>query len=104
MGVDTLSTLEKECMIQRIEVALELGWKTLKDYLEFARVTISPVTPRNVIKEAFAAKVLPDTRVWLDMLDHRNVLSHPYDATTFKEVVNVTCVDTCPPSNRCTIG
>lgn len=57
MGVDTLSTLEKECMIQRFEVALELGWKTLKDYLEFARVTISPVTPRNVIKEAFAAKV-----------------------------------------------
>ena len=96
MGVDTLSTLEKEGMIQRFEVALELGWKTLKDYLEFAGVTISPVTPRNVIKEAFAAKILPDAQVWLDMLDHRNVLSHTYDAATFEEVVNVTCVRYMP--------
>lgn len=86
-GVETLSRLEKEGMVQRFEVALELGWKTLKDYLEYTGIVISPVTPRTVIKEANAAQVLPDAQVWIDMLDHRNVLSHTYDAVAFDKAV-----------------
>ena len=53
--VATLSALEREGTIQRFEVALELGWKTMKDYLEHEGRTLLPVTPRNVVKEAFAA-------------------------------------------------
>ncbi len=87
-GVDTLSTLEKEGMVQRFEVALELGWKTLKDYLEHGGIVISPITPRMVIKEAHAAQVLTDAQVWIDMLDHRNVLSHTYDAIAFDKAVD----------------
>jgi hypothetical protein len=54
--VASLSDLEKEGTIQRFEYTVELAWKTLKDYLENEGQTISPVTPRNVVKEAFAAK------------------------------------------------
>ncbi len=78
VGVDKLSLLEKEGVVQRFEVALKLAWKTLKDYLEYQGVEISPVTPRNVIKEAFSAKIIVDGQVWIDMLDHRNLLSHTY--------------------------
>lgn len=86
-GVDALSQLEKEGAIQRFEVAFELAWKTLKDYLEEAGVIVNPVTPRNVIKEAYAARLLEDAQVWIDMMLHRNLLSHTYDLKVFETVL-----------------
>ena len=86
-GVDSLSQLEKEGAIQRFEVAFELAWKTLKDYLEENGIIVNPVTPRNVIKEAFAAKLLDDAQVWIDMMLHRNLLSHTYDNAVFEAVL-----------------
>jgi nucleotidyltransferase substrate binding protein (TIGR01987 family) len=86
-GVDSLSDLEQEGTIQRFEVALELAWKTLKDYLEYGGAVIDPITPRAVIKEAFAAGIIPDGQIWIDMLDDRNRLSHTYDQGTFRETV-----------------
>jgi nucleotidyltransferase substrate binding protein (TIGR01987 family) len=86
-GVNSLSQLEKEGSIQRFEVAFELAWKTLRDYLEESGVIVSPVTPRNVIKEAFAAKLLEDAQVWIDMMLHRNLLSHTYDIKVFEAVL-----------------
>lgn len=86
-GVDTLSQLEKEGAIQRFEVAFELAWKTLRDYLEESGVIVNPVTPRNVIKEAFAAKLFEDAQVWIDMMLHRNLLSHTYDIKVFEAVL-----------------
>lgn len=86
-GVENLTQLEKEGAIQRFEFAFELGWKTLKDYLEENGLVIDPVTPRNVIKEAFAAKLLDDAQVWIDMMLHRNLLSHTYDFKVFAAVL-----------------
>jgi nucleotidyltransferase substrate binding protein (TIGR01987 family) len=86
-GVTTLSSLEKEGTVQRFEFAVELAWKTLKDFLENEGRIIAPVTPRNVIKEAFAARILGDGQVWIDMLDHRNLLTHTYDAVEFDKAV-----------------
>jgi nucleotidyltransferase substrate binding protein (TIGR01987 family) len=86
-GPAALSQLEKEGVIQRFEYSYELAWKTAKDYLEESGVEITPLTPRQVIKEAFAAKVIADGQVWIDMLDHRNLLSHTYDQAVFGEAV-----------------
>ena len=88
-GVETLSQLEKEGAIQRFEFAFELAWKTLKDYLEQDGVIVKPATPRNVIKEAFAASLIDDGQVWIDMMLHRNLLSHTYNSKTFDEVLKV---------------
>lgn len=85
--IATLSALEKEGTVQRFEFAVELAWKTLKDYLQHEGRVIEPVTPRNVVKEAFAAQILRDGQVWIDMLDHRNLLSHTYDSATFEQAV-----------------
>ena len=74
-GVETLNDLEKEGVIQRFEMAVELAWKTLKDYLENAGITMQLVTPRSVVKEAFVARIIEDGQVWIDMLDHRNLLA-----------------------------
>ncbi len=87
-GPSALSALEKEGVIQRFEYTFELAWKTIKDFLEAGGLVISPVTPRQVIKDAFAAKVLADGQAWVDMLDHRNLLSHTYDRAVFKTAVD----------------
>jgi nucleotidyltransferase substrate binding protein (TIGR01987 family) len=82
-----LSMLEKEGVIQRFEYSDDLAWKTLKDYLETGGVVINPLTPRQVIKEAFAARIISDGKVWINMLDHRNLLSHTYDSSVFEVAV-----------------
>ncbi len=82
-----LSDLEQEGIIQRFEYSYELAWKTMKDYLEENGVIITPVTPRNVIKEAFAAGMIDNGQVWIDMMLHRNLLAHTYDFSKFREVL-----------------
>lgn len=86
-GPDSLNQLEKEGVIQRFEFSFELAWKTLKDFMEQDGFVFATITPRQVLKDAFAAKILPDGQVWIDMLDHRNLLSHTYDLAKFEEAV-----------------
>jgi nucleotidyltransferase substrate binding protein (TIGR01987 family) len=88
-GPSALSPLEKEGVIQRFEYTFELAWKSVKDYLEANGLIISPVTPRQVLKDAFSAKVIADGQTWIDMLDHRNLLSHTYDFAVFENAVDV---------------
>lgn len=85
--LNQLSDLEQEGVIQRFAYSYELAWKTMKDYLEDNGVVISPVTPRNVIKEAFAAGLIKEGQIWVDMMLHRNLLSHTYDFSNFKKVL-----------------
>lgn len=82
-----LSQLEKEGVIQRFEYCIELAWKTLKDYLEAQNLVLEQVTPRAVIKEAFAAKLIEKGQVWMDALDARNKMSHTYDIKQFEAVI-----------------
>ena len=98
--VDSLSRLEKEGAIQRFEVAFELAWKTIKDYLEESGVVVNPVTPRNVIKEAFTARLLDDADVWIDMMLHRNLLSHTYDIQVFEAVLQAVAERYFPAFDR----
>lgn len=92
-GMDSLTQLEKEGAIQRFEFAFELAWKTLKDYLEEQGVVFKEATPRKVIKEAFAVGILEDGQVWMDILHHRNLLTHKYDFKTFDEAL--TKIEVC---------
>ncbi len=78
-GVDTLTQLEQEGAIQRFEMTFELAWKTMRDLLIHEGVVLEQATPRSVIKEAAAAGLLADAELWIDMMLHRNRLSHTYD-------------------------
>ena len=86
-GVEPLNDLELEGVIQRFEYTFELSWNVLKDRLEYDGVTIAPVTPRQVIREAFQAKLIDDCDTWIDMLTDRNLMSHTYDSERFQAVV-----------------
>lgn len=86
-GPAALNPLEKEGVIQRFEYCFELAWKTVKDYMEQSGFVFPIVTPRQVLKDAFAARIIADGQVWIDMLDHRNLLSHTYSQTSFEKAV-----------------
>ena len=81
---EAMSDLEKEGAIQRFEYTFELAWKTLKDYLVYSGVVFDQITPRSVIKQAFAAKIIQDGQTWIEMLDQRNLMSHTYDDESFR--------------------
>lgn len=81
---NTISII-REGFIQRFEVTFELMWKTLKDFMEYEGIIVQP-TPRSVIKEAFAANIIKDGQVFIDMLEARNLTSHKYDEETFNRI------------------
>jgi nucleotidyltransferase substrate binding protein (TIGR01987 family) len=87
-GPAALNALEKEGVIQRFEYCFELAWKTVKDYMEQSGIVFATIAPRQVLKEAFAAKIIADGQVWIDMLDHRNLLSHTYSQASFEQAVD----------------
>jgi nucleotidyltransferase substrate binding protein (TIGR01987 family) len=73
------SDLEKAGIVQVYEFTFELGWKTIKDYLEENQVLVK--FPRDTIKAGFQYELL-DGEVWMDMLEKRNLMSHTYDEET----------------------
>ncbi len=70
------STLEKEGIIQRFEVLLELSSKTLKDFLETEGFIIK--SPKDSIRKAFEYGLLCECEQWLEALEIRNITSHTY--------------------------
>lgn len=64
-------------LIQTFEFNFELGWKTLKDYLNGEGLLVS--SPRDVIKQAFQENYIENAEVWIKALEDRNKTSHLYD-------------------------
>ena len=85
---ENLNQLGKEGMIKRFEYCTELAWKTIKDYLENQSVILLEITPRTVLKEAIAAKVIERGDDWMSLLDARNEdESSPMISEKFEEVI-----------------
>lgn len=69
--------LEKAGLVQFFEMAMELAWKTLKDYLEDQGKII--YSPKDVLRQAFQDELIVDGALWLKALEDRNLSSHLYD-------------------------
>jgi nucleotidyltransferase substrate binding protein (TIGR01987 family) len=76
LEVPRTDPLVVEGTIQRFEFVIEIFWKALKRALEYEGIVVR--TPRESLKQAFAAGWLSDETAWLDMLDTRNTTSHLY--------------------------
>jgi nucleotidyltransferase substrate binding protein (TIGR01987 family) len=73
---DSSDRIVIDAAIQRFEFCFELGWKTLKVFLEFEGY--APPTPRQTLKDALRIQWLSDEQAWLQMLQDRNLASHTY--------------------------
>lgn len=84
---DEGNDLLRDGLIQRFEFAFELAWKTLKAIFEDEGLR-GLNSPKTVLREAFAAELIDDDEVWLDMLSDRNTNAHIYSEKLSVEICN----------------
>jgi len=80
VAIENPSEAERGGLIQFFEVAFELSWKTLKDYLEAEGFLAK--SPREVLKQAFQSGIIKDGHAWMEALDDRNLTAHTYNEET----------------------
>jgi nucleotidyltransferase substrate binding protein (TIGR01987 family) len=71
--------------IQTYAFTMELGWKTMKDYL--FEQGYNPGGSKEVMKQAFQDGLIPNGRVWMDAIDDRNLIAHIYDRAAIEGVI-----------------
>jgi len=72
-------------IVQYFEMAFELSWNTVKDYLEsegFEGVS----SPRAAVKKGFEQGLIVDGHGWIKGLEDRNLTSHTYNEDIAVEV------------------
>ena len=86
LKLETPSEAEKGGIIQFYEVAFELSWKLIKDYLESLGFDVK--SPRAAIKQAFQTDIINDGESWMKALEDRNLTSHTYNEDTANLIVD----------------
>lgn len=74
-----------DAIIQRFEFCYELMWKSAKACLENQGIVVN--SPRETLQKSYAMKWIDDEKLWLSMLDDRNMTSHTYHETTANDIV-----------------
>ncbi len=64
--------------IQYFEFCFELAWKTLKAFVDYKGI-LGCNSPRDCFKTAFTFGMIDEEKIWLDMLESRNLTAHTYD-------------------------
>ena len=85
LEIENPSEAEKGGLIQFYEMAFELAWKLLKDYLYELGFNIN--SPREAIKQAYQSDIINSGQEWIDALEDRNLTTHTYDEETAEKVV-----------------
>ena len=72
--------------LHRFEFTFELAWKTIKDYLEYMRITNKVGSPRENIQLAYKQGIIEDGEIWIEIMLAKNELSHLYDEQTSRKI------------------
>ncbi len=83
----TLSRLEEQGLIQGFEYTYELGWNTLKDFLQ-NQGNQAIYGSRDAIQEAFKVGLITDGEAWMEMFKDRNKTTHTYNQQTANEIAS----------------
>jgi len=85
LTIETPTEVERGGIIHFYEMAFELAWKLMKDYLERQGFTVN--SPRDAIKQAFNATILEDDQLWYASLEDRSLRTLTYDENKAIDVV-----------------
>ena len=86
LNLENPDITQKAGLIQFFEMAFELSWKVMKDYMEEQGISELRY-PRETIKTAFENELISDGHEWLEALKNRNLTSHTYDEEVADKVV-----------------
>lgn len=81
---EKLTELERNGLVKRFEAALEMAWKTLKDFLEAQAFSFKP-SPKNVVRLAQQSGYIDCAQALIDGLELRNALAHDYSGEKFEQ-------------------
>lgn len=79
------SSTIKDGVIQRFEFTLELSWKVMKYFLNSEGLTEAKA-PRSTIRTGFNNEIIEDAKLWIDMIEDRNLTTHTYSQSTSDEI------------------
>lgn len=80
-----LSDLEEQGLIQSFEYTHELAWNVLKDFLTYQGFQ-NIYGSKDATKEAFAAELIKNGDIWMEMINSRNKTTHTYNQETANEI------------------
>jgi nucleotidyltransferase substrate binding protein (TIGR01987 family) len=80
-----LTDLEQQGLIKAFEFTHELAWNTFKDFLE-SRGASNLFGSKDATRAAFAAGLISDGEIWMQMIQSRNQTSHTYEQKTAGEI------------------
>jgi len=76
----------RDSAIKRFEIAFDMGWKTLKAYLE-ERHNVQCLSPKTCFREAYNKNVILEyDSFWVDLADKRNLTVHTYKEAVAEDV------------------
>ena len=81
-----LSKLEAQGLIQGFEYTHELGWNTLKDFLE-EHGTLNLYGSKDTTRAAFRVGLIENGEIWMAMIQSRNLTTHTYNESTAAQIV-----------------
>ena len=85
-------------IIDKFMIQFELGWKVLKELLQYeGRSEARSGSPREILKAAFQVYDFVDEDVWIAMLRDRNNMSHIYDGNAARRLA-LTIIDAYIPA------
>jgi len=77
--------ITRDSAIKRFEMAVDTGWKALKNYLE-DRYGVVCRSPKVCFREAYQQGLIDYDEYWLRMIDLRNKSVHTYEEMIAEEV------------------
>ena len=78
-ALSAVDELDIDGAIKRFELCYELAWKLIKEALADRGIICK--NPRDCFKQAYANELIQDQKIWLKMIEDRNLLVHSYDAS-----------------------
>lgn len=77
-GAGPMDVVRQAGMIQLFEIAWEVSWKAMREYLAANGFTEGIGSPAGAIRTAFRNGLIEDAQGWMDATKLRNTLAHEY--------------------------
>lgn len=78
---------EETATVKAFEYSYEMSWKALKKIL--TKQGVETTSPRDVFRQAAAAKLIEDPEPWFEYIRMRNVTAHTYVEDVIKELATL---------------
>jgi nucleotidyltransferase substrate binding protein (TIGR01987 family) len=73
--------------IKCFEMVFELMWKVMQSYIIRVHIPNEPLgSARSTLRFAYEVGLLPELKIWLEMLNERNMAVHTYDDNPIVEL------------------